>query len=442
MKMKEYVTVVGALRIGFSALVLTLLLTSCGQPTTSPTPTAQPTPTAVPTPTMSPEQGSIDEAADQQIQTLAEQGKIPSLAAAIVVNDSLVWTGGYGEQPGLDTVYMVGSIDKSFTATATLQLHERGLVDLDDDISDYLPFEVRHPDYPDIAITIRMLLTHRAGLVHDFPGAMWFDNDDAALQWASDNLGLDLTQSPYRDGRPSHDEYVESFFAPGGSQRTSEIWLAKPGTTYSYSNPGFYHLLSYVIESVTKRPLTEHIRESILEPLDLEDTSFEAADFAEEQLATPYVRFEDGYRSMPRTGSSATGRLRTTAPDLARFMAAHMNQGELSGIRILQPESVALMHDRAVRLAFRDFNNLGLYGMGLGWMLWDDGLQGHSGNIPGFAAEMIFREQPEGGYGLVLMMNAGCSLRCDKAWYDAHWLAIRDLLLQEASRLYREQAVQ
>lgn len=428
-------------KLSVTVLALTLVLTACAQPAASPTPTARPTPTVVPTPTAAPERPAIDEAVVRQTEMLVEQGQIPSLAAAIVVNDSLVWAGGFGEQPGLDTVYMIGSIDKSFIATAILQLHERGLIGLDDDINDYLPFEVRHPDYPDIAITIRMLLTHRAGLVHDFPDAMWFDNDDAALQWASDNLELDLTQSPYRDGRPSHDEYVESFFAPGGSQRTSEIWIAQPGTTYSYSNPGFRHLLSYVVESVTKRPLTDHIRESILEPLDLDDTSFEAADF-EEQLATPYVRFEDGYRSLPRTGISATGKLRMTATDLARFMGVHMNRGEFSGIRILQPESVALMHDRAVPLSFRDFNNLGMHGMGLGWMLWDDGLQGHSGNVPGFAAEMIFREEPEGGSGLVLMMNAGCSLKCDKDWYSAYWLAIRDLLLQEASRLYREQAGQ
>ena len=139
----------------FATIVLTLLLTCCGQPAAAPAPTTVPSPTAAPptpAPTPAPitrtEVGSIDKEVDQQIQTLMEEGDIPSLSVGIVVNDELVWAKNYNGPAGLDSVYIVGSIQKPFTASAVLQLVEQGALDLDEDVSAYLPFPVRHPDYP------------------------------------------------------------------------------------------------------------------------------------------------------------------------------------------------------------------------------------------------------------------------------------------------------
>jgi CubicO group peptidase (beta-lactamase class C family) len=94
-------------------VALALLLTSCGQPAQAPAPTAvPPAPTTEPTPTIKTELGSIDEAVDQQIQTLMEEGDIPSLSVGIVVKDELVWAKNYAGPAGLDSVYIVGSIQK------------------------------------------------------------------------------------------------------------------------------------------------------------------------------------------------------------------------------------------------------------------------------------------------------------------------------------------
>ena len=71
---------------------------------------------------------------DSRIQQLMDEGDIPSFAAGIIINDTLVWSKGYGEQPSLDTVYMIGSVTKTFTATAIMQLNESGYLDLDADI--------------------------------------------------------------------------------------------------------------------------------------------------------------------------------------------------------------------------------------------------------------------------------------------------------------------
>ena len=83
--------------------------------------------------------GDIDQL-DEKIEALMGEGDISSLAAAIVVNDEIVWTRGYGEQDTLDRMHDIASITKSLVATAVLQLYEQGLIDLDDDVNQYLPF--------------------------------------------------------------------------------------------------------------------------------------------------------------------------------------------------------------------------------------------------------------------------------------------------------------
>lgn len=92
-----------------------------------------------------------------------------ALSVCIIKDNKTVWSKSYGySHPHLfrkatnRTIYGVGSITKTITATAILQLYEKGLLDLNDDINTYLPFELRNPNFPDVPITIRSLLTHRS----------------------------------------------------------------------------------------------------------------------------------------------------------------------------------------------------------------------------------------------------------------------------------------
>ena len=85
-----------------------------------------------------------------------EQKGIPSIAAAIVKDDRIVWQNTYGYEniatrtaPTENTIYLLASISKTFTAVAVMQLYERGQLDLDEDINTYLPFEIRNPYFPD-----------------------------------------------------------------------------------------------------------------------------------------------------------------------------------------------------------------------------------------------------------------------------------------------------
>ena len=108
---------------------------------------------------------------DDFLESRVAQCPAPGLAAAIVKGNQLVWAKGFGWANresnipmSADTLMNIGSISKTITATAVMQLWEAGKFDLDDDINEFLPFVVRNPGNPEVAITFRQLLTHRSSI--------------------------------------------------------------------------------------------------------------------------------------------------------------------------------------------------------------------------------------------------------------------------------------
>ena len=415
--MKKYLLVI--------IIVIAVILTSCGQTKSS-------------VPNIGNVHGVIDESIELQIDQVVEESGAPSMAVGIVVNEEILWAKGYGLQPDLSTVYSVGSIEKSFLATAVLQLVEQELIHLEDDVNQFLPFSVRHPNYPDTPITIRMLLSHKSGLPHDLPGTRYLDNDGPMLRWLFSNKGRQIPDL-YRSYFPmDKDEYLEEVFSVD-SKYGSDFWIFAPGSgnNFQYSNSAFSLLLAEVIREVTGQSYQDYIQDHILDPLEMTNTSFEASDFPEEQIAVPYENFDaQGYSDLPLTGMTASGKLRSTVQDLSKFLLIHMNHGELGDIRILQPESIDMMHERVIQTSGTDFPSLDFYGMGYGWLLWGDGYQGHTGGTPGYFSQMIYRENDLGPYGVILMVTNGCSMtECDFEWFDTYFVAIREILLEEAEEL-------
>ena len=385
--------------------------------------------------------GTLNENVEAQIDELVANSGVPSIAVGVVSENELVWAKGYGLQPDLSTVYSIGSIDKSFTATAIMQLIEQELIDLDDDVNQYLPFSVRHPNYPDTPVTIRMILAHQSGLPHDLPGTRYTDNDGPMLRWMFSNGGhqfMDLYRSYFPMNKAS---YLEEVFSEE-SKYGNNFWVMKPGTGFQYSNSGYYLILGTIIEEVTNQSYQDYITENILKPLEMDNTSYEFSYFPEDQIAIPYEDMEvQGYSDLPLSGANASGKLRSTVPDLAKFLLFHMNQGELNSTKILEASSVDMMHARTNPMSGFDFPGMDFYGIGLGWTLWGDGLQGHSGATPGYFAQMLMQETETGTYGVILMMTYGCSItECDFEWFDAYFAAIREILLEHAELLNYQEA--
>jgi len=382
---------------------------------------------------------------DEKLQYLMAIGYYPSLVAGIVVNDSLVWANAYGDV-SLDTVYLIASITKPFTATAILQLYERNLLDLENDINAYLPFQLRHPQYPNTPITIRMLLMHQSGIGHPTNYRSIYNArryDEKWHDWLAQNFGW---ESPKLDPKPSLETFLEDCLTPNGAYYSPTFWRSfEPGTEFSYSSIG-YDLLGYVVSQVTLQPFTAYLQEHIWDPLNMTRTGFRAAEFAPDH-AIPYERIfgilSKTNLELPLYGLTCEGGtgIRTTVPDLAQFLIAHMNHGQINGFQLLKPETIELMHQPAVSLTGS------WVGYGFGWILRSkkpgkyhnmQGSQGHGGDDPGFVSHMWMVEREHGTYGIILMTNLNTNFKEDALWASATNLKMQDVLLHEASVLFSQ----
>ena len=127
---------------------------------------------APPTGSANPDEGAYPSlpALDRQILAEMERGRIPGASACLIQGGEVAWCQGYGyadiEAERLvtpQTPFLLASVSKAFTATALAHAAQEGHLDLDADVNDALPFPVRHPDFPDTAITARMAAAHAAG---------------------------------------------------------------------------------------------------------------------------------------------------------------------------------------------------------------------------------------------------------------------------------------
>ena len=379
---------------------------------------------------------------DEKIAFLVEKGDLPSLTASIVVNDQIVWANAFGEAE-LGTAYNVGSVTKMFTATAVMQLVEQALIGLEDDISQHLPFSVRHPDYPDQPVTVRMLLSHQSGLGHLTIRQEQYSKPDAAAWLAQfSGEGLELF-----DHRPSLADYLAGFLDPASPYYVEGVWSpSQPGSQHIYANTN-YLLLNLLIETVSGQPYLEYMQAQVFSPLELRDTGFDPAVF-ENRIATGYER---KFSPLARTNLAVPtfqhvpgpGGLITTAPDLSRFLIAHLNRGQVDGNRVLTPDAASLMHEKETE-GGGHINKIG-YGLGVThlsdkpWQYYGQfydmhGAVGHEGGQIGYSGALYCVDMDQGGYGFVLLTNTSfITSDIDFAWYFPIYYQINTLLMEEAA---------
>jgi CubicO group peptidase (beta-lactamase class C family) len=238
-------------------------------------------------------------------ELMAEQG-IPGLPVAVVDADRTLWVEGFGHIDAggsapvtADTIFSAESMSKLFTATAVMQAVAAGRLDLDAPITTYLPEFTVHSAYekhPERKITLRMLLSHTTGFTHEAP--------------VGNNNELDPG---------TFDAHVRSI---------SDTWLRFPvGTGYAYSNLGI-DLAGYILERVEGKPFVELMRDSLLEPLGMNHSSFDRSVIrATAGRAVGHVHpYPKPPLDVPMT---AAGGLYTSAADLARFLRFELNNGSI-----------------------------------------------------------------------------------------------------------------
>ncbi len=275
-------------------------------------------------------------AVDRAVSAALERMKLPGLAVAVVIDGHVahVATAGYRDiaaksATDAETIYRIGSVTKTVTATAILQLRDAGKLDLDVPAARYLPAlaKVRYPTRDAALVTLRHLLTHTSGLPRD--GG--FD---------SDRTDRDVTEA-------------EMLAAVSGMELE-----AAPGARYSYSNFGF-SLLGLVVTHVAGQPYRDYVKAHVFEPLGMASAGWTPAQVAAEKLATPYRAGPDGAlvaeTSYGHLGASeADGGLYLSVQDLGRFigwqLAAYPARDEPEDA-VLRRASLREMHagSRAVR---------------------------------------------------------------------------------------------
>ncbi|MCW4013831.1 MAG: beta-lactamase family protein, partial [Candidatus Bathyarchaeota archaeon] len=302
---------------------------------------------------------SLDTGITDEISELVVSGDIPSLQVCMISGDEK-WVKGFGEQTDEDIVFLIGSIQKVFVAVSILQLYEKGLIDLDDDVNTYMSFSIRHPEYPDIPITIRMLLSHRSGLDGTLPSEFAYD-------WVDDNPAEWTRSFPEDLIDMSLEKWLEMNLDEDGSLYSSSYWLSKPDTKYSYSNNG-YKILMCILERVTGQSIQDYMDENIFTPLEMDHTGFESLEFIDEH-ATPYTRMYGDDTNIPLPVWNGRYMLRSSASDMGNLMIALMNDGVFEDTRILEPDTIDLMTSNTrnsifIRELVRKLSRDG-YGMGI-----------------------------------------------------------------------------
>lgn len=334
---------------------------------------------------------------DIKILTLMKINRIPSVVTCIVKDEKVVWSNGYGfsdylklNRASTDDIYMVASLSKVVVAIAILQLHEKGLVNIDDDINEYLPFNIRNPKYPDTPITLRMLLAHQSSLY-----------ESAIVEYKS--LPLMVIKSlPYLNDTS---RFLMESLTPGGELYNPNIWQGyQPGSKANYSNMGFI-LLGYIVERLTNQSLDDYCRENIFKPLKMYNSSFSISRLDGKRLARHYTRM--GFLRIPLPkcqlplSIAAAGGLRTTTADFSHLLIALNNGGVYEGRKILNESSVELM--RNVAYPNSSWHNIKF---GLGWIFWEkNGVEweGHTGGGPGvYAVIAVSRVY---NIGIIYFMN-------------------------------------
>jgi CubicO group peptidase (beta-lactamase class C family) len=331
--------------------------------------------------------------------------KITGLSIALVDGQDMVWAQGFGfanKEKGIkatpETIYEIGSLSKTISATAIMHLRDHGLLDIDHALAKYIPeFSILPPPgfplNPDNPITVRTMLTHHSGLPGD-------------LQ----NGGFTL--KPRTDYNAWILGYLKGSYA-----------CYPPGFIWAYSNTA-YSLLGEVVSRVSGQSFEEYT-DGLFEKMGMHHSSyFHDKPVLKENTSRGYLRGIPLKRFCDNMW--AAGGVRSNATDMARYIMMVLGRGRIDGAQILKPETLNEM------LTIQNGNiplDLDLK-QGLAWVLVDrelgdtDRLCNHTGSTNGFFSHIEIL--PDYQLGVVVLTNTEKAVIALEAARKALKLAVKD----------------
>lgn len=332
--------------------------------------------------------------AASDIEQLMQETPVMGLSVAVVKNNKLIYTKAYGLKDAelktpLSTVdiFRIASISKSFSATSIMQLVEKKKLSLDDDVSDLIGFKVRNPQYPDVVITLKMILSHTSSL-NDSEGYFSLDA---------------INPSKNANWQKCYNSY-------------------EPGKGYQYCNLNF-NMAGTIIERVSGERFDHYVLNHILKPLKLYG-GYNVNELNQNLFAKIYEFNIDSAKFIYSPGAydprkkeienyvmgysapifSPTGGMKISAPDLARYMMMHINHGKKKGKKGIISEASAKIMQTPVAVK----EGYGLALLKTDKLIKGEIMTGHTGSAYGLFSAMFFN--PEKKFGFVVISN-GCDPR-------------------------------
>jgi CubicO group peptidase (beta-lactamase class C family) len=340
----------------------------------------------------SPQSGGVDASAlaafvDSLMASEMARDRIPGAAFVFVQNGQVLLSRGYGladvaRQRRVvpdSTIWRIGSISKAFTATAVMQLVDRGLVELDAPVERYVHRVAIPHAYPE-PITVRQLLDHTAGLDEIRPG----------------------TQAPTRELVLPLAEFLEHRL----------VQVRPPGRTIAYSTYGMT-LAGELVEEVSGVDFETFLRRNIWDPLGMARSSIDVPATLSGDVAMGYELQGDSLAPQPWEWYHTTpaSSVNTTASAMARFLLAHL-QESAGSTPILSPRTMEEMHRHQVTM------HPSIPGYALGFnedFIGDLRVLEHGGNVAGFSALMVLVPSERAGFFVVNHVE-GSTLRNNLKW--------------------------
>jgi CubicO group peptidase (beta-lactamase class C family) len=298
-----------------------------------------------------------------------------------------------------DTLFILGSVTKTYTATTLMCLVASGEVTLDAPARTYLPELTLLDERAAVQMTVLHLLNHTSGLDWGLI-ADTGEGDDALARYVAGMAGL--------------------------------AQIAPPGTRASYSQAG-YNLVGRIIEKVTGRPFEQAVASLVFEPLGLSHSFFARDDIMTRRFCVGHNRAGNGTLSIARLwrrsrGDNPGGGIASSVADQLRWARFHLGDGHAQGGACVLPATV-LRRMQEPTTALRG-SSLG-DAIGVSWFLRDiDGARtiGHGGSANGQFAELLI--VPEHSFAVVALTNAGPDgISCNRAvvhWTLEHYLGLID----------------
>ncbi|WP_347925914.1 serine hydrolase domain-containing protein [Pontimicrobium sp. SW4] len=328
----------------------------------------------------------ITDSLDNYIKRGLKAWNIPGLAIAIVQNDEVLFMKGYGississsQKVNKNTLFQIGSITKSFTATTATILHTEKKLSLKDNIKKWLPyFKLKNP-FISNEVNVLDFLSHRTGFESYKGDLITYFSDYNRKEVVESMALLDINKS-FRD-------------------------------SYGYSNSA-YTAIGEVIEAATNSSWENTVREKILAPLEMNRTKM-VYDYEEDytNIAFPHTVINNEVKELNYTTTkniSPAGSMLSSVEDLSHWLIAQINEGKYNSKQAIARQAIRITRRPFSIQGFNQSNHARthFYQYGLGFFVRDiNGIltYQHSGGLTGFSANHIII--PEEELGIVILTN-------------------------------------